>query len=61
MATKRSVFGTNNKEQRRQFTPISYDEVARVAYSLYEQRGRSDGRDWEDWLQAEAIVRSRRA
>jgi hypothetical protein len=31
--------------------------LARLAYELYEQRGRADGRDSEDWLQAEAILR----
>ena len=35
--------------------------VARVAYELYEQRGRVDGHDLEDWLRAEAIVRQRAA
>ncbi len=33
------------------------DAVARLAYELYEQRGRVDGRDYEDWLQAEAVLR----
>jgi hypothetical protein len=30
------------------------DQVARLAYRLYEARGRSDGHDIEDWLTAEA-------
>lgn len=34
-------------------------EVAKVAYALYEQRGRQAGNDFQDWLQAEAIVRRR--
>ena len=34
-------------------TPPSHDEIARRAYELYRQRGGSDGRDWDDWLQAE--------
>jgi hypothetical protein len=38
---------------------VSRDEIARVAYQLYEQRGRVSGRDREDWLQAEKIVRAR--
>ena len=32
-------------------------EVARVAYGLYEQRGREDGHALDDWLNAEAVVR----
>ncbi len=38
-----------------------YDEVARVAYELYEQRDRIHGHDVEDWLQAETIVKNRRS
>lgn len=29
------------------------DEIARLAYCLYESRGRQDGHDIEDWLRAE--------
>ena len=31
----------------------SRDEIARLAYRLYETRGRRDGRDVDDWLAAE--------
>jgi len=34
-----------------------YDEIARVAYELWEQSGRIDGRDIENWLEAERIVK----
>ena len=40
---------------------VDRDEVARVAYALYEQRGRADGRDFDDWLNAERIVKQQRA
>lgn len=33
-----------------------YDEIARVAYGLYEKRGYSHGNDVDDWVQAETIV-----
>ncbi len=36
-----------------------YIEVAKVAYELYEKRGRIHGSDLEDWLRAEAIVMKR--
>ena len=36
-----------------------YDEVARVAYDLYEKRGRTHGYDLSDWLEAEMIVKKR--
>ena len=36
---------------------IDREEVARVAYELFERRGRTDGRDQQDWFEAERIVR----
>lgn len=30
-----------------------YERIARRAYELYEQRGRQEGRDVEDWVKAE--------
>ncbi len=35
------------------------DEIRRRAYELYEQRGKEDGRDWEDWFRAEAELSSK--
>jgi hypothetical protein len=32
------------------------DEIARVAYNLYEKRGKLPGYAQQDWLQAEKIV-----
>jgi hypothetical protein len=40
--------------------PVSRNEVARVAYQLFEQRGRLHGFDQQDWFRAEEIVRQRR-
>ena len=31
----------------------THDEIARLAYSLYESRGLADGYRMEDWLRAE--------
>ncbi len=31
--------------------------IARKAYKLYEQRGGSSGRELDDWLEAERLVR----
>ena len=31
----------------------THDEIALLAYSLYESRGRQDGHQIEDWLRAE--------
>jgi hypothetical protein len=38
-----------------QITEPAYNQEIRVrAYELFEQRGREDGHDLDDWLQAEA-------
>jgi len=34
------------------------DRIRARAYELYEQRGREDGHDIEDWLHAEAEIMS---
>lgn len=38
-----------------------YEEIARVAYELYEKSGYVEGRDLDNWLEAERIVRARLA
>jgi hypothetical protein len=39
---------------------ISENEISARAYELYERRGREDGHDWDDWLEAENELRARR-
>ena len=36
--------------------PDLQDQIRRRAYELYEQRGRNDGNEVRDWLQAESEV-----
>ncbi len=36
-----------------------YDAVAKVAYDLFENRGKVHGHDMADWLKAEMIVKKR--
>jgi Protein of unknown function (DUF2934) len=36
--------------------PNLEEEIRRHAYELYEERGREDGHDLDDWLQAEAEI-----
>jgi hypothetical protein len=38
-----------------------HDEIANVAYELFERDGRRDGKDKEHWCEAEEIVRARHA
>ena len=36
-----------------------YDEIAKLARELYEKSGRIEGRDLDNWLEAERIVMKR--
>lgn len=36
-----------------------YDEIARLARELYEKSGNIEGRDLDNWLEAERIVLER--
>ncbi len=36
-------------------------EISTIAYELYEKSGRMEGRDLDNWLEAERIVRERLA
>jgi hypothetical protein len=36
-----------------------YDEIAKIAYELYEKGGRSGGRELDNWLEAERIAMAR--
>ena len=38
-----------------------HDEIARVAYELYEKRDRTHGHDLADWFTAEKIVMEKHA
>jgi hypothetical protein len=40
------------KDTGRRLYP-THDEIAQLAYSLYESRGRQDGHQMDDWLCAE--------
>jgi hypothetical protein len=39
-------------------TGVSELEISRLAYEIYEQRGRTDGAQLDDWLRAEQQLRS---
>jgi len=36
-------------------------QIQQRAYEVYEQRGRTDGYDLDDWLQAESEIKGRQA
>lgn len=37
----------------------TYEQISEAAYHRYLQRGGQDGRDFDDWLEAERSLRSR--
>ena len=41
-------------------TSVNEDDVRKLAYELYERRGREPGLEQEDWLKAEQLLRQRR-
>jgi hypothetical protein len=51
--------GTTQAVQERPSAVVNQEDIARVAYELYLKRGRTAGRDLDDWLNAEAILRKR--
>lgn len=50
---KPSPFGRTVAEE------TSEEQIRQRAYELYEARGRGDGHDLEDWLEAEAEITDR--
>ena len=40
---------------------ITQEEIAQRAYALYEARGREDGHDLDDWLEAERELLEQRS
>ncbi len=34
-------------------TPVSREQIAQMAYNVWEKAGRPQGRDWEFWFEAE--------
>jgi Protein of unknown function (DUF2934) len=41
--------------------PNLEEDIRRRAYELYEERGREDGHDLDDWLRAEAEITAKSA
>jgi len=39
--------------------PPSHEEIAKLAYLFWEQRGRHGGTPWADWFRAEQELRAR--
>ena len=53
MAMERAMAPSDmGKKTGRRLYP-THEEIAQLAYSLYESRGRQEGHQVEDWLRAE--------
>jgi hypothetical protein len=48
-------------ENQTEPTPEILEQIRARAHELFEQRGREEGHDLDDWLQAEAEVTQQRA
>jgi hypothetical protein len=53
VTVKKSTAKDTNKNSRESAVDLQ-EQISRRAYELYEGRGREDGHEVEDWLQAEA-------
>ena len=49
----RRVTTQQKPETAKPETAVSEREISRLAYEIYEARGRTDGAQLDDWLQAE--------
>ncbi len=56
---QRSITGKDAQGQIETPAP-DHEEIARLAYRLYEERGSQDGSPDEDWYRAEEQLRHRR-
>ena len=56
-ARQRSAEATARDAQAKAHQP-RLDDVARLAFDLYLERGATPGDDWVDWFRAEAILKT---
>lgn len=48
-----------SKSQAARSPEETQEQIRHLAYQLYEQRGREDGHDLDDWLTAESEVNAK--
>ena len=49
--------GDGSRQTKSAAAPPAHDEIALLAYSYWEARGRQGGSQWEDWFRAEGELR----
>lgn len=57
----KNTLRSTTSERRSRSSEELKEEIQRKAYELYEERGRTDGNDLADWLEAERLVKTRRS
>ena len=58
-STRKAAAVADNAPEPARQVAVTENEIARRAYQLYLSRGREDGSDLDDWLQAERELRVR--
>ena len=53
-------FGRRVSTGAQEAATLDREEIARVAYGLFERRGGTHGSDQRDWFEAERILRQHR-
>lgn len=59
MAQVRAATARPRREAGAGSGDVRWEEIARVAYELFERRGGAHGYDQQDWFEAEQLVRQR--
>lgn len=57
VSAETSAAATADQERAFEQSGPEPDRISQRAYELYLARGGSDGRDWDDWLEAERELR----
>jgi hypothetical protein len=52
------LFSAAPEADSREWRRPTHEEIARLAYSYWEARGRRDGSPLEDWFRAERVLTS---
>jgi len=59
MAKRKSQYTSTVSQPQPEHGQDLQQRIAQKAYELYEQSGRVEGRDWDNWLEAERLVRGK--
>ena len=51
---------SSDAQSSRSQSTNTYDEIAKLAYQFFVERGCQHGHDREDWLRAESVINKRK-